>query len=154
MVLCFKLLFGPTAAIFLSAVVILSCFTNVPQLQLSLKYTGELDSSYVAPAPVPKCDIFRGEWVPDPAPPQYTNETCDFIQEHQNCMLYGRPDLEFLKWRWKPEGCDLPRFDPHRFLQVVANKSVAFVGDSLARNHMQSLFCLLAKVRYITTALK
>ncbi|PWZ32964.1 Protein trichome birefringence-like 21 [Zea mays] len=146
MVLCFKLLFGPTAAIFLSAVVILSCFTNVPQLQLSLKYTGELDSSYVAPAPVPKCDIFRGEWVPDPAPPQYTNETCDFIQEHQNCMLYGRPDLEFLKWRWKPDGCDLPRFDPHRFLQVVANKSVAFVGDSLARNHMQSLFCLLAKV--------
>lgn len=154
MVLCFKLLFGPTAAIFLSAVVILSCFTNVPQLQLSLSYTGELDSSYVAPAPVPKCDIFRGEWVPDPAPPQYTNETCDFIQEHQNCMLYGRPDLEFLKWRWKPDGCDLPRFDPHRFLQVVANKSVAFVGDSLARNHMQSLFCLLAKVRYITTALK
>lgn len=150
MVLCFKLLFGPTAAIFLSAVVILSCFTNVPQLQLSLSYTGELDSSYVAPAPVPKCDIFRGEWVPDPAPPQYTNETCDFIQEHQNCMLYGRPDMEFLKWRWKPDGCDLPRFDPHRFLQVVANKSVAFVGDSLARNHMQSLFCLLAKVRYIT----
>lgn len=146
MVLCFKLLFGPTAAIFLSAVVILSCFTNVPQLQLSLSYTGELDSSYVAPAPVPKCDIFRGEWVPDPAPPQYTNETCDFIQEHQNCMLYGRPDLEFLKWRWKPDGCDLPRFDPHRFLQIVANKSVAFVGDSLARNHMQSLFCLLAKV--------
>ncbi|CAD6237644.1 unnamed protein product [Miscanthus lutarioriparius] len=144
MVLCFKLLFGPSAAIFLSAVVILSCFTNVPHLQVI--YTDELSHPYVAPAPVPKCDIFRGEWVPDPDSPQYTNETCDFIQEHQNCMRYGRPDLDFLKWRWKPDGCDLPRFDPHRFLQVVANKSVAFVGDSLARNHMQSLFCLLAKV--------
>ncbi|CAL4962335.1 unnamed protein product [Urochloa decumbens] len=150
MVLCLKLLFGPTAAIFLSAVVILSCFTNVPYLQLSYTDVDDLAgrrSSYLAaPAPAPKCDIFRGEWVPDPDAPQYTNETCAFIQEHQNCMFYGRPDLDFLKWRWKPHGCDLPRFDPHRFLAAVGNKTIAFVGDSLARNHMQSLLCLLSKV--------
>ncbi|CAO2204209.1 unnamed protein product [Urochloa humidicola] len=152
MVLCFNLLFGPTAAIFLSAVVILSCFTNVPYLQLSYSDVDDLSgrsSSYLAapapPAP-PKCDIFRGEWVPDPDAPHYTNETCPFIQEHQNCMFYGRPDLDFLKWRWKPHGCDLRRFDPHSFLAAVGNKTIAFVGDSLARNHMQSLLCLLAKV--------
>ncbi|KAJ1284568.1 hypothetical protein BS78_03G214600 [Paspalum vaginatum] len=150
MVLCFKLLFGPTAAVFLSAVVILSCFTNVPYLHLDYYYTnggnGLNHSSSYLTAPAPKCDIFRGEWVPDPDSPQYTNETCATIQQHQNCMFYGRPDLDFLKWRWKPHGCDLPRFDPHRFLQVVGNKTIAFVGDSLARNHMQSLTCLLSKV--------
>ncbi|CAO1945357.1 unnamed protein product [Urochloa humidicola] len=150
MVLCLKLLFGPTAAIFLSAVVILSCFTSVPHLQLSYTDVNDLagrSSSYLAaPAPPPKCDIFRGEWVPDPDAPHYTNETCAFIQEHQNCMFYGRPDLDFLKWRWKPHGCDLKRFDPHRFLAAVGNKTIAFVGDSLARNHMQSLLCLLSKV--------
>jgi hypothetical protein len=94
------------------------------------------------------CDIFRGEWVPDDAPPYYTNRSCALIEEHQNCMKYGRPDLGFLKWRWRPEGCELPRFNAARFLHAVRNRSMVFVGDSLARNHMQSLMCLLSKVHY------
>ncbi|KAK4393413.1 protein trichome birefringence-like 21 [Sesamum angolense] len=93
-----------------------------------------------------KCDLFTGEWVPNPQGPYYTNATCDAIQEHQNCMKYGRPDTGFLKWRWKPDGCDLPIFDPRRFLELVQGKSLAFVGDSVARNHMQSLICLLSRV--------
>jgi hypothetical protein len=72
------------------------------------------------------------------------------IQEHQNCLKYGRPDLGFLKWRWRPSGCELPRFDPVQFLQFVRHRKLAFVGDSLARNHMQSLLCLLAQVRTST----
>ncbi|XP_027154155.1 protein trichome birefringence-like 19 [Coffea eugenioides] len=63
-------------------------------------------------------------------------------------MKYGRPDTNFLKWRWKPDGCELPIFDPHQFLEVVRGKSIAFVGDSLARNHMLSLMCLLSRVLY------
>ncbi|KAL3525644.1 hypothetical protein ACH5RR_014016 [Cinchona calisaya] len=94
------------------------------------------------------CDLFRGEWVRNPEAPYYTNSTCYGIQEHQNCMKYGRPDSEFLKWRWKPDGCELPIFDPHQFLELVRGKSIAFVGDSVARNHMQSLFCLLSRVLY------
>jgi hypothetical protein len=95
----------------------------------------------------PGCDIFRpGEWVPDGAAPYYTNLTCPLIQEHQNCMKYGRPDTGFLRWRWRPAGCDLPRFDAEAFLDAVRDTSMAFVGDSLARNHMQSLMCLLTKV--------
>uniref|UniRef100_A0ACD5V7L7 Uncharacterized protein n=1 Tax=Avena sativa TaxID=4498 RepID=A0ACD5V7L7_AVESA len=96
------------------------------------------------------CDIFRGEWVPDDGAPYYTNRSCAFIQEHQNCMKYGRPDLGFLRWRWRPVGCELPRFDAAGFLRAVRNRSMAFVGDSLARNHMQSLVCLLSKVEYPT----
>ncbi|KAL0450218.1 UNVERIFIED_CONTAM: protein trichome birefringence-like 19 [Sesamum latifolium] len=84
----------------------------------------------------------------NPEGPYYTNATCDAIQDHQNCMKYGRPDTGFLKWRWKPDGCDLPIFDPHQFLELVRRKSLAFVGDSVARNHMQSLICLLSRVAY------
>lgn len=95
------------------------------------------------------CDIFRpGQWVPDDDAPYYTNLTCPLIQEHQNCMKYGRPDRGFLRWRWRPDGCDLPRFDAAAFLDAVRDTSLAFVGDSLARNHMQSLMCLLSKVAY------
>uniref|UniRef100_A0A0A9HL77 Uncharacterized protein n=1 Tax=Arundo donax TaxID=35708 RepID=A0A0A9HL77_ARUDO len=99
---------------------------------------------------VPKgCDIFRaGEWVPDDDAPYYTNRSCPLIQEHQNCIKYGRPDLGFLRWRWRPAGCELPRFDAAAFLDAVRDTSLAFVGDSLARNHMQSLMCLLTKVEY------
>jgi len=101
------------------------------------------------PGRVPEgCDIFRGEWVPDDAAPYYTNRSCSLIEEHQNCMKYGRPDLGFLKWQWRPDGCELPRFDAAAFLHAVRNRSMVFVGDSLARNHMQSLMCLLSKVEY------
>ncbi|XP_022844791.1 protein trichome birefringence-like 19 [Olea europaea var. sylvestris] len=93
-----------------------------------------------------KCDISMGEWIPNPEAPYYTNTTCRAIHEHQNCMKYGRPDEEFMKWKWKPDGCDLPVFDPYVFLDIVRGKSMAFVGDSLARNHMQSLICLLSRV--------
>lgn len=46
------------------------------------------------------CDISIGEWIPNPDGPYYTNTTCWAIHEHQNCMKYGRPDIDFLKWRY------------------------------------------------------
>ncbi|KAJ6766444.1 PROTEIN TRICHOME BIREFRINGENCE-LIKE 9-RELATED [Salix purpurea] len=95
-----------------------------------------------------KCDIFTGEWIPDPHAPYYTNTTCWAIHEHQNCMKYGRPDTGFMKWRWQPDGCELPVFNPAQFLEIVRGKSMAFVGDSVGRNQMQSLICLLSRVEY------
>ncbi|KAH7656078.1 PC-Esterase protein [Dioscorea alata] len=95
-----------------------------------------------------ECDIWTGKWERDPEAPYYTNDTCSTIQDHQNCMKNGRPDTEFLKWRWKPDGCELPRFDPKVFFKLVQGKTVAFIGDSLARNQMQSLMCLLSRVEY------
>nr|XP_051192872.1 protein trichome birefringence-like 19 isoform X3 [Lolium perenne] len=95
------------------------------------------------------CDVGRGEWVADSAGPYYTNATCALIDGRQDCMKYGKPGIEsILGWRWQPHGCDLPRFDAAAFLRLVRGKSMAFVGDSVARNHMQSLMCLLAKVEY------
>jgi len=101
---------------------------------------------------VEMCDIFTGEWVPNPKAPYYTNKTCWAIHEHQNCMKYGRPDSEFMKWRWKPSDCELPIFNPFQFLEIVKGKSMAFVGDSVGRNQMQSMICLLSRVSIPTTS--
>ncbi|XP_039130835.1 protein ALTERED XYLOGLUCAN 4-like [Dioscorea cayenensis subsp. rotundata] len=65
--------------------------------------------------------------------------------ESRNCEKYGK-DQDFLNWRWKPHGCDLPRFDAGEFLRMVKGKTMFFVGDSLARNHVESLLCLLSQV--------
>ncbi|ESQ37757.1 hypothetical protein EUTSA_v10028675mg [Eutrema salsugineum] len=92
-----------------------------------------------------KCDLFTGEWIPDPSGPLYTNLSCHHIQDFQNCLKNGRPDVNYLFWRWKPRGCDLPRFTPSQFLDTVRNKWWAFIGDSIARNHVQSLICILSQ---------
>ncbi|KAL6994051.1 hypothetical protein U1Q18_012157 [Sarracenia purpurea var. burkii] len=93
-----------------------------------------------------KCNMVKGNWVPHPRGPYYTNETKCVIDNRQNCFKFGRPDTEFLKWRWKPDECELPLFDGAQFLELVRGKSMAFVGDSVARNQMQSLICLLTNV--------
>ncbi|XP_040376183.1 protein trichome birefringence-like 21 [Oryza brachyantha] len=108
-------------------------------------YIDAASSSSPSPATVRACNLTRGEWVRDAGAPYYTNLTCPFIDDHQNCMKFGKPSLEYVSWRWKPDGCELPRFDAARFLEAMRGKSMAFVGDSLARNHFKSLLCLLSK---------
>ncbi|XP_043717242.1 protein trichome birefringence-like 25 [Telopea speciosissima] len=111
------------------------------------------------PAPVPtpeiedhmpssegKCDIFTGDWIPNPSGPIYTNETCQFIEADQNCMRNGRPDSGYLYWRWNPRDCELPPFSAERFLELMRHKSWAIIGDSISRNYVQSLLCTLSKV--------
>ncbi|KAJ1402163.1 PMR5 N-terminal domain [Sesbania bispinosa] len=95
-----------------------------------------------------RCNLFSGKWVPYPKGPSYSNETCPFITDRQNCLMHGRPDREFLKWRWKPDECDLPLFDATQFMKLVRGKSMAFVGDSIGRNQMESLLCLLNSVAH------
>ncbi|XP_058732099.1 protein trichome birefringence-like 24 [Vicia villosa] len=100
----------------------------------------------VSPTDTGKCDYFDGDWVRNPLGPMYTNETCDLIESHQNCMKNGRPDREFLYWKWAPRDCELPVFDPKRFLEMMRGKIWALIGDSISRNHVQSLLCMLSKV--------
>lgn len=93
-----------------------------------------------------KCDLLTGDWVPNPSGPTYTNESCPLIEGHQNCMRNGRPDSGYLHWKWKPRDCQLPRFNAERFLALMRNKAWALIGDSISRNHVQSLLCMLAMV--------
>ncbi|OEL29479.1 Protein ALTERED XYLOGLUCAN 4-like [Dichanthelium oligosanthes] len=91
-----------------------------------------------------RCDMSLGKWVREPKGPVYTNLTCPTLPDFKNCQKYGK-DPGHLFWRWQPDGCDLPRFSPERFLDVVRGKRLAFIGDSLARNQMDSLLCLLSQ---------
>ncbi|XP_057780330.1 protein trichome birefringence-like 25 isoform X2 [Salvia miltiorrhiza] len=92
------------------------------------------------------CDLFNGDWIPDSDGPFYSNSSCRTIEAPQNCMRNGRPDLGYLYWRWKPKDCILPKLDAKRFLEMMKDKSLAFVGDSIMRNHVQSLLCVLSQV--------
>ncbi|KAL6979500.1 Protein trichome birefringence-like 23 [Sarracenia purpurea var. burkii] len=92
------------------------------------------------------CDLFTGDWIPNPAGPMYTNDSCHLIESHQNCLMNGRPDTGYLYWRWNPRDCELPQFDSKKFLELMRNKTWALIGDSISRNHVQSLLCMLSKV--------
>ncbi|CAN6284625.1 unnamed protein product [Urochloa humidicola] len=90
------------------------------------------------------CDVFSGSWVlGDDASASYTGYNCPLIDAEFNCQLYGRPDSDYLRYSWKPAGCELPRFDGADFLARMKGKTVMFVGDSLGRNQWESLVCLL-----------
>lgn len=91
------------------------------------------------------CDLLKGKWIYHPAGPLYTNNTCMFITQMQNCQGNGRPDKEYENWRWKPDDCDLPLFDGRKFLELMRDKTVAFVGDSVARNQFESMLCILSQ---------
>ncbi|KAK7266176.1 hypothetical protein RIF29_18818 [Crotalaria pallida] len=94
-----------------------------------------------------KCDLFKGHWVPtlEGSSSYYTNSSCTIIPDSKNCFKQGRKDTDFLNWKWKPDECELPRFDPTTFLNIVRGKKMAFIGDSVARNHMDSLLCILSQ---------
>jgi hypothetical protein len=92
------------------------------------------------------CDYFNGKWIHDKSNPLYNGTTCGTIKEGQNCMANGRPDSNYLYYRWKPNECNLPRFEPNTFLHLSKNKHIAFIGDSLARNQFESLLCMLSTV--------
>ncbi|KAI4375067.1 hypothetical protein MLD38_012979 [Melastoma candidum] len=72
--------------------------------------------------------------------------SCSFIQSNQDCVSNGRPDSGYLYWRWSPQECELPRFDARRFLGIMRDESLGLVGDSISRNHVQSLLCILSSV--------
>ena len=55
------------------------------------------------------CDLFVGNWVHDESFPLYQSSDCSIIDPEFNCQMYGRPDSDYLKYRWKPLHCELPR---------------------------------------------
>lgn len=56
-----------------------------------------------------ECDIFYGKWVKDGSKPYYPLGSCPHIDRDFNCHQNGRPDGEYVKWRWQPYGCKIPR---------------------------------------------
>ncbi|KAL3353487.1 hypothetical protein AABB24_018287 [Solanum stoloniferum] len=89
------------------------------------------------------CDIFDGKWVVDNNYPLYNASECPFVEKGFNCLANGRTNGDYLKWRWKPRNCELPRFNVHHMLEILRNKRIVFVGDSMSRTQWESLICLL-----------
>lgn len=95
---------------------------------------------------VAECDLYHGKWISDQSGPLYRNDSCPVLTQMQNCQGNGRPDKDYENWRWKPAQCELPRFDPKKFLELMRGKTLAFIGDSVARNQMESMLCILWQV--------
>ena len=56
------------------------------------------------------CNLFQGRWVFDASYPFYDSFSCPFIDGEFDCLKFGRPDKQFLKYSWQPESCTIPRF--------------------------------------------
>ena len=55
------------------------------------------------------CEISQGHWVHDETYPLYRSTNCPFLDPAFRCVENGRPDTDFMKYRWQPHDCDLPR---------------------------------------------
>uniref|UniRef100_A0A2P2JK33 Uncharacterized protein n=1 Tax=Rhizophora mucronata TaxID=61149 RepID=A0A2P2JK33_RHIMU len=92
---------------------------------------------------VKDCDLYMGTWVRDEAYPLYKPISCPYVDEAFDCQSNGRQDSDYLKWRWKPHACDLPRFNATDFLTRLRGKRLMMVGDSMNRNQFESMLCVL-----------
>ncbi|KAL9240174.1 hypothetical protein vseg_014422 [Gypsophila vaccaria] len=90
-----------------------------------------------------RCDLYDGKWVKDGSYPLYKPGSCKSIDPQFNCVGNGRLDLDYLKLKWKPNACSLPRLNAKHMLKLLKGKRLVLVGDSLNRNMWESLVCIL-----------
>lgn len=118
------------------------CLIFVTLLLLTL-YSNLL--SHTQPSsPSPPCNLFKGKWVLDPTRQPLYNHTCPFHRNAWNCLKSQRQNMGLINsWKWVPKSCTLPRVDPTRFLGLMRNRNIGFVGDSLNENFLVSFLCVL-----------
>ncbi|MCL7051931.1 hypothetical protein MKW94_016485, partial [Papaver nudicaule] len=102
-----------------------------------------LDITHARIIKVGTCDYYQGSWVVDESYPLYDSTKCPFISEGFDCIGNGRPNKEYLKYRWSPTGCDAPKFDGLDLVKRLKGKKIMFVGDSLSQNIWQSFACMV-----------
>ncbi|XP_057766446.1 protein trichome birefringence-like 31 [Salvia miltiorrhiza] len=90
------------------------------------------------------CDVFQGRWIWENATyPLYTEQSCPFLVKQTTCTRNGRLDSFYQNWRWQPHACDLPRFDGLKLMEMLRDKRLMFVGDSVQRSMFESMICLV-----------
>ena len=75
--------------------------------------------------------------------PFYDPGTCPFVGEGFDCHGNGRVDTKYMRWRWAPSDCNMPKFNSTHMLHWLRGKRLVFVGDSLNRNQWESMLCML-----------
>ncbi|XP_072998485.1 protein trichome berefringence-like 7 [Typha latifolia] len=89
------------------------------------------------------CNVFDGSWIVDGSYPLYNSSECPFAERGFNCLANGRKDTGYLKWRWQPRHCDVPKFNARDVLERLRGKRVVLVGDSMSRTQWESFICML-----------
>lgn len=91
------------------------------------------------------CNVFEGKWVLGNSShyPLYKEDSCPFLVKQVTCQRNGRPDSFYQNWRWQPHGCNLPRFDALKLLEMLRDRRMVFVGDSIQRGMFESMVCLV-----------
>ncbi|XLS93274.1 hypothetical protein HN51_069282, partial [Arachis hypogaea] len=89
------------------------------------------------------CDIYDGMWIRDDSKPYYPLGSCPLIDRDFDCHLNGRPDSDYVKWKWQPHKCDISSLNATDFLERLQCQRLVFVGDSLNRNMWESMVCIL-----------
>ncbi|XP_050216150.1 protein trichome birefringence-like 4 [Mercurialis annua] len=121
--------------------------SSVTAMERTRRNSRKEDTDYdddVVSSRLSSCDIFSGNWVLDYGfDPIYKPGSCPFVDDSFNCFKNGKPDMGYLRYRWKPHGCQIPRFDGRNMLEMLKGKRLVFVGDSLNRNMWESLVCSL-----------
>ncbi|XP_060209269.1 protein trichome birefringence-like 31 [Lycium barbarum] len=93
------------------------------------------------------CNVFEGQWVWDNVTyPLYKEDTCPYLVKQVTCQRNGRPDSLYQNWRWQPHGCNLPRFNALKMLEMLRDKRLMFIGDSIQRGMFESMVCLVQSV--------
>ncbi|KAH9802316.1 protein trichome birefringence-like 31 [Citrus sinensis] len=93
------------------------------------------------------CNVFEGKWIWDNVTyPLYSEESCPYLVKQTTCQRNGRPDSFYQNWRWQPDGCKLPRFDPLKLLDILRGKRLMFIGDSVQRGQFESMVCMVQSV--------
>ncbi|GKV31046.1 hypothetical protein SLEP1_g39787 [Rubroshorea leprosula] len=110
-----------------------------PKVQPIIRDYGVPESS----DPIGRCNVFDGKWMPDQSYPLYNASECPFAERGFDCLANGRRDKGYLKWRWKPRNCEIPRLNMTEILEELRGKRIVFVGDSLSRTQWESMICIL-----------
>lgn len=72
------------------------------------------------------CDYSDGQWIYEQRGDSLRyDDTCKEIFKGWNCIASSKSNaLDIVNWRWKPHRCELPQFDPLRFLESFRNTNI------------------------------
>ncbi|OMO56085.1 hypothetical protein COLO4_35785 [Corchorus olitorius] len=110
------------------------------------QFTNALPPSAQGPSPVfsPDCNYAKGSWVADSRRPLlYSGFGCRrWLVAKWSCRRSNRTDFSYEGYRWQPNDCNIPEFEPSAFLKKMQDKTIAIIGDSLGKQQFQSLMCM------------